>query len=338
MKRLKISLVLLTLVCAGIAYAIPMDQVPNPKSSAGLWVQDQAQILGPAYIQLINNVAEQLHDKAGVEMALVTVDNLDGESVENYANTLFNRYGVGEAGKDNGILILIARDDRKTRIEVGYGLEAVINDAKAGRILDQTAIPWFHDNQFGRGLYETSKALAVEISGAIGSTLSVTDPATWPEQPTVTFEKAPLRKGVVVLVIMLVSILFGIPTILLLLWYGLRYALQKSPEKKLLAVSPNDSVEAAFLFMGPIVAGMIGYDQGNLWVGLIGAPIPIFFWWLVRKFRVRLAKPLLDAGVKLPKEEIEKRRKKLHSSSHGGGSRSSFGGGSSGGGGASRSF
>lgn len=289
MKLARFVLTILIGIAATVAHAIPVSQVPNPRATHHSWVEDQAQILGPDYTQLINQLASQLHDKVGVEMAVITVDNLDGESIEHYANELFTRYGVGEAGKDNGVMILVARDDRKARVEVGYGLEAILNDAKAGRILDETAIPWFHDDQFGRGLFETAKKIAVTLAEAVGSSLDIADPSTWPTQPEIKFQKAPLRKGILVQVLIITTFLFSIPAVILAMWYGVRFYSSKSRLGRRRALVHNDAFEASLLFMGPIAAGMIGHSEGNIWVGFAAVPIPIALWGLVRLFHRRLS-------------------------------------------------
>ncbi|MHB8055301.1 MAG: TPM domain-containing protein, partial [Candidatus Aminicenantales bacterium] len=89
---------------------------------------------------------------------------------------------IGEAGKENGLLLLFSRDDRKIRFEVGYGLEGTIPDALAGRILDEQALPYFKEGQYGRGIFATVKTAAETIGAANGVTLGLADPSVWPGQ------------------------------------------------------------------------------------------------------------------------------------------------------------
>jgi len=101
------------------------------------------------------------------EIAIAIVPSLNGESVEEYAVNLFKKWGIGKKGKDNGLLLLIAMKDRKMRIEVGYGLEGVLTDLKAGRIIDNNLKPHFKkaatgdQSEYAKGIEE---ALSVVIS------------------------------------------------------------------------------------------------------------------------------------------------------------------------------
>ena len=79
-------------------------------------------------------LATEVQQKTGAQIAVVTVNSLEGETREDYAADLYKHLGIGAKGKDNGVLILIAPKDRQYKIEVGYGLEPVINDARAGDV------------------------------------------------------------------------------------------------------------------------------------------------------------------------------------------------------------
>jgi len=93
---------------------------------------------------------------------VATVRSLDSMSVEEYANRLFVQWGVGQADKDNGVLILVAPGEREMRIEVGYGLEEILPDGLAGQIIRETFTPAFRDNAYGRGIMEgTSRVAAI---------------------------------------------------------------------------------------------------------------------------------------------------------------------------------
>jgi len=87
---------------------------------------------------------------------------LDGASLEDYTITLARDWGIGDAEDDSGVLIFLAVQDRETRIEVGYGLEGILPDAKAGRLLDTYAIPSFSNNDFDAGLRDVYDAVVNE--------------------------------------------------------------------------------------------------------------------------------------------------------------------------------
>jgi uncharacterized membrane protein YgcG len=158
------------------------ENVPNPLSFSGRYVGDGANILGPEYIALIDGVCRALKTATSAEMAVITVRDLGGTTIEDFAEKLFKRLGIGEKGKDNGILILCALAERDVRVEVGYGLEPDITDAKSKRLMNDFAIPLLRRNDFGQGLFALAKATAEEIAKAQHASLKVSDPAAWPAQ------------------------------------------------------------------------------------------------------------------------------------------------------------
>ncbi len=89
----------------------------------------------------------ELEQKTGAQMAIVTVHSLEGQSVENYAVDLYKQLGVGSKQDNRGVLLLVSPDERKYRIEVGYGLEPVINDARAGDA-GRAMVPFLQQGRF----------------------------------------------------------------------------------------------------------------------------------------------------------------------------------------------
>jgi len=98
------------------------------------YVTDLAQVINPATRQKIEMLGTELQQKTGAQLAVVTVNSLEGQTREDYAAALYKHLGVGSKKDDRGVLILIAPKDRQYKIEVGYGLEPVINDARAGDV------------------------------------------------------------------------------------------------------------------------------------------------------------------------------------------------------------
>lgn len=187
MKILPSSIVIAcaaVVLCMNGAQAMTVDAVPNPQTERASFVQDSGGVLGPEYCTMIDGISRQLNAATGAELAIVTVDDLGGTTVEDFAERLFQRFGIGERGKDNGLLILFSRDDRKVRIEVGYGLEDALNDARAGRLLDEYAIPRFKSGEYGRGLYDTAMAVAELVAVRQGAALDIDGPERWPDQVT----------------------------------------------------------------------------------------------------------------------------------------------------------
>src|SRR5262249_13634051 len=98
--------------------------------------------------------------KTSAEIAVVTVKSLDGMSVEEDAGKLFAEWGIGEKARDNGVLVRVAPTERRRRIEVGYGLEPILPDALAGRIIREDCLPAFRANQYARGVLQGVQHIA----------------------------------------------------------------------------------------------------------------------------------------------------------------------------------
>ena len=135
--------VLLAALTTGIAFA------QNYPAYNG-FVNDYAGLLSPSARAQLEARLSQLEKDTSDEVAVATVNSLDGDTIEGYAVGLFEKWGIGKKDKDNGVLFLIAPTERKVKIEVGYGLEPILTDGRAGRILDNAVLP-----SFKKGDYET---------------------------------------------------------------------------------------------------------------------------------------------------------------------------------------
>jgi len=151
-KRL---LPLLALAACLVVLVIPVGtalaQGPNLPEYQG-FVNDYAGLLSPAVKTQLDAQLTQLQKDTAAEVAVVIVKTLEGDSVEDYAVKLFEKWGIGKKGKDNGVLFLVAVDEHKLRIEVGYGIEPIITDGRAGRILRDEVTPLFKGNDFDGGI------------------------------------------------------------------------------------------------------------------------------------------------------------------------------------------
>lgn len=134
---------------------------PSPQG----YVSDFAGLLSPAARARLEAELAQLHKDTGSELAVVTVANLGGTTIEDYAARLFEAWGIGQKDQDNGVLLIMALAERKVRIEVGYGLEGVITDGRAGRILDEKVIPSFKSGDYEAGLVQGAAAIESYIRG-----------------------------------------------------------------------------------------------------------------------------------------------------------------------------
>ncbi len=127
------------------------------------YVNDFAGILDPATAKKIEAVCKDLEAKTSAELAVAVVKTVAPLDSKTYAVELFKKWGIGKKGKDNGILILLTMEERRIEIEVGYGLEGIINDARAGQILDEFVVPYFKEGKYGDGLYNCAVAISQRI-------------------------------------------------------------------------------------------------------------------------------------------------------------------------------
>ncbi|MBK7948342.1 MAG: TPM domain-containing protein [Deltaproteobacteria bacterium] len=120
-------------------------------------VNDDAGLLAPADAQALEAELTAYEGETGHQIAVLTVKTLEGEAVESFALRVAEVWKLGDAKRDDGVLLVVASEDRKARIEVGYGLEGVIPDALAARILREQMIPWFKRDEMGQGLRAGSR-------------------------------------------------------------------------------------------------------------------------------------------------------------------------------------
>lgn len=158
--KLKLSFLCLILGLMFAFSAAGADSFPAP---IGL-VNDFAGVIKPEISQQLTNILTELQQKTGAQISVVTVKSIAPYELEEYANELFNRWKIGQAKKDNGLLILATMQEKKIRIEVGYGLEGIITDGTAGEIRDKYIIPEFKGGDYSRGLYLGAVAAASLIA------------------------------------------------------------------------------------------------------------------------------------------------------------------------------
>jgi uncharacterized protein len=135
------------------------------------YVTDLAGILSTDTKARLESLCIELEQKTGAQMAIVTIGSLEGESVETYAVDLFKQLGVGKKKDNRGVLLLVAPHERKYRIEVSYGLEPVINDARAGDA-GRAMVPFLRQNDYSKATEIGAWELAKFIADDAGVTLS----------------------------------------------------------------------------------------------------------------------------------------------------------------------
>ncbi len=127
------------------------------------FVTDDADLISDSTQLSIEEMLSKYNSEKSVQIAVVTVKSLQGEIIEDYAVKLFEKWGIGDKNKDNGVLFLISKDDRKMRIEVGYGLEGEITDGDAGTIIRDIAAPSFKNKNYDKGISDSVKAIMANI-------------------------------------------------------------------------------------------------------------------------------------------------------------------------------
>ncbi len=148
------------LFISGFAFA----QKPVPE----LWgtrVHDDAHVLKPETIEALEAQLKAYEDSTSNQIAILTISSLDGETIEEYSLRVAEKWKLGQEDKDNGVLLLIAVDDHKMRIEVGHGLEGVLTDALSNRIIRNEMAPAFRRADFDEGVTAAITAITKAIGG-----------------------------------------------------------------------------------------------------------------------------------------------------------------------------
>src|SRR6186997_3512158 len=143
-------------------------------------VVDQANIIQPDTRVAIEQKLADLEAKSGIQLVVATVNSLEGQEVEPYANELFRKWALGEKQKNNGVLLLVAPNERRVRIEVGYGLEGTLTDALSKVIITNAITPRFKAGDFGGG-----------ISRGVDDIITVltTDAQEWEQRPSLRLDR-----------------------------------------------------------------------------------------------------------------------------------------------------
>lgn len=127
---------------------------------------DMAQIISPQRKVRLNQLISKLEAKNGSEIVVVTVpETTPSPTPKAFATELFKTWGIGKKGKDNGVLFLISKGDRRVEIETGYGVEAILPDALVANIIDQEIIPQFKRGNFDRGILAGTESLVSKLGG-----------------------------------------------------------------------------------------------------------------------------------------------------------------------------
>jgi uncharacterized protein len=164
-------------------YALNIPEKPDR------YVVDLAGIVDDTTEMRLNGYLQELEQKTTAQLVVLTIESLEGESIEDFSiHVAHDRWKLGQKGKDNGVLLVVSVKDRKYRIETGYGLEGVLPDSFVGSIGRNYLVPFFRKDNFSKGVYVATLALANEIAANSGVEITGMPKLTNRDQ-TVTSQK-----------------------------------------------------------------------------------------------------------------------------------------------------
>jgi uncharacterized protein len=156
---LRVSAAAILLLCVAVtAGALDVPQLRGR-------VNDYANMISAEAEDRIDAISEELERTDSTQLVVLTVPSLKGDDLEGFSIRVAEDWGIGQEEHDNGVLLLVAQAERRIRIEVGYGLEGVLTDLQAGRIIDYEITPYFKEGQFGEGLVRGTEAIAAAVRG-----------------------------------------------------------------------------------------------------------------------------------------------------------------------------
>lgn len=134
-----------------------------PSHTSDFYVNDYANVLSEETEEKILSTALALDNETTAQVAVLTVPNLDGEDIADFAVDTAHSWGIGDKDKDNGVLIVLAIEERQVWVTVGYGLEGTLTDIRTGQLQDQYAVPYYKNNDFDNGTLALFGAIVNEI-------------------------------------------------------------------------------------------------------------------------------------------------------------------------------
>jgi len=210
--RMKISLSVAMLV---LSMAVAMRAEPVSQLKPTNYVNDFAHALDANSIAQMNGICQQVDAKAHAQIAVVTINSLDGSDIESYAVALYKQWGIGSKSTNRGVLILYVIKDRRARVEVGYGLEPILPDGKVGSF-QREAIPHMQSGDYsGALLLVTSRVVDVIAQDAgVQLTNSMPRAPTRPEPEP----RQGLSLGGIIFIAIVIIIVLATPLRGILFW------------------------------------------------------------------------------------------------------------------------
>ncbi len=201
--KMRLRLGLLLGLCACAAPAVDWKTY-RPQG----YISDFAQVVDASSRAQLEAYCGVVEHSTGAQMALVTIPSLEGEPIEDVANAIFHDWGVGRKGSDEGIMLLLSVGDRRSRLEVGYGIEPIVPDGMAGRILREMR-PALQQQQFGEAMMAAAETIGTTIAHAKNVSLTATLPRTIRPTPADSIPWPMVFFGIMILSWLLRSAAYG---------------------------------------------------------------------------------------------------------------------------------
>lgn len=160
-RRRRLLTAAAAITCLMLAQVVGALETPLLKGR----INDYADLLSPGTVHRLELLLKDLEDRDSTQIVVLSVPSLEGDSLEDFSIRVAERWKIGRKGLDNGAILLIARDDRQVRIEVGYGLEGRLTDLMAGRIIRDTIVPEFRAGRFDQGVLNGVNAMIDSVRG-----------------------------------------------------------------------------------------------------------------------------------------------------------------------------
>lgn len=282
-----------------------VETIPDPKKSPSkIFLSDPDTLISAETKSAINNICWDIEQQTSVQFGIVIVKSIGSEVPKTFATELFNHWGIGKSGKENGLLLLVVLDQKRWEFETGYGLEGELTDYDCSRIGESQLVPYFKLNNYEAGLLNAAYAVKSHLF-ARANIQSTTDSAFTAQAYSNAFKNyidtdalgiseppAPVAWGT-----LFWALVF--PTLLIcIFWAYLAYG--KSGEKrrtKNAARKPSVVVFAFFSLLAPITYAALYSTNSNVYTEwMIVAAVYATFMFLITDYRIRRNKHILNSG------------------------------------------
>lgn len=213
--RVRIHFIAIVLVVVALTAFVSAEPISSLHATD--CVDDFAGVLSPATQTQLKEMCRQVLDKAQASVVVATVKSTDGEDIFNYSVQLYQRWGIGQKGKDRGVLILLAVQDRKYFINVGYGLEPILPDGKVGGF-GREAVPYLQRGDYDGAVSLLASRVIDVIAKDTGVEISTSQPRRI-EPLTSAPRDSEISPGAIIAIIIVIIIMLAVPPLRRLLFY-----------------------------------------------------------------------------------------------------------------------